>query len=60
MKSIIQQNKLNIIFLVETDTDAVNSETDYKIEGFKTVVQNKKDQTTPTRIVCLIDETLSN
>ena len=60
LKSIIQLNKLNIIFLVETDTSAVNSESDYKIEGFRTIIQNKKEQTAPTRIVGLIDETLSN
>ena len=59
LKNIIKQNKLNIIFLVETDTNAVNKESDFKIEGFKTVVQNKKDDSTPTRIVCLIDERLS-
>ena len=60
LKSIIQLNKLNIIFLVETDTSAVNSESDYKIEGFRTIIQNKKEQMAPTRIVGLIDETLTN
>ena len=60
LKSIIQQNKLNIVFLVETDTNAVNNETDFKIRGFKTVIQNKKEDKQQTRIICLIDESISN
>ena len=59
LKNILKQNELNIIFLVETDTKAVNKEADFKIEGFKTVVQNKKDDSAPTRIICLISESLS-
>ena len=36
VKSLIRINALNVIFLVEIDTNAVNVETDYKIQGFKT------------------------
>ena len=39
-----------MIFLVETDTNAINAESDFKIQGFKTVLQNKKNETDLTRI----------
>ena len=57
---IVSVNSIDIIFLVETDTESVNEEKDYKIQGFKTLVQNKKSSTTPTRIICLISEKLRN
>ena len=60
LKEIIAQNKINIIYLVETDTTSIVSEADFKIPGFKTIVQKKKDSPTITRIVCLVDEKLSN
>ena len=60
LKQMISAHSLNIIFLVETDTCAVNEENDYRIPGFKTLVQNKKETTTPTRIICLVDECMKN
>jgi len=60
LRSLIRTNKLNVIFLVETDTNAVNEESDYQIEGFKTLVQNKKEASDLTRIICLIDNGLAD
>ena len=60
LREMIKKSSVNIIFLVETDTVAVNDESDYKIQGFKTLVQTKKNNTLPTRIICLIDEDLVN
>ena len=59
LKQMTRTNSLNIIFLVETDTNAVNTENDYQIQGFKTLVQNKKIDT-PTRIICLVDEKMKD
>ena len=56
LKEMIKTKNLNIIFLVETDTTSVNSENDYKVPGFKTIVQNKKKESDVTRVVCLLDE----
>ena len=47
-------------FLVKTDTHAINSELDYQIQGYKTVIQTKKNTALPTRIICLIDEEMSH
>ena len=59
LKSLIRANTLNVIFLVETDTNAVNVESDFKISGFKTIIQNKEKTNDPTRVVCLIDEKMA-
>ena len=58
--SIITSNSIDVVFLVETDTVSVNNETDYKIPGFKTVIQNKKSESHPTRIICLVNEDSAN
>ena len=60
LKDIITKQSSNIIFLVETDSNSINSDADYQIQGFKTIIQNKKDPSTPTRIICLVDEKLSH
>jgi hypothetical protein len=60
LMEIIKDNSLDLVFLTETDTTAVNNENDYRITGFKTLVQNKKDTSSPTRIICLINERLKN
>jgi hypothetical protein len=60
LKSIIKSNSLDVIFLVETDTNSVNSETDYKILGFRTLIQMKESSNDLTRVVCLIDEKMSH
>lgn len=46
LKSIIKTNNLGVIFLVETDSNSVNNETDYKLPGFKTIVQKKNKKPT--------------
>ena len=56
LSDMITKNKLNVVFLVETDTSAINTETDFRIAGFKTIIQNKRDISKPTRIVCLTDD----
>lgn len=60
LMEIIKENSLDIVFLTETDTSSVNNENDYLIAGFKTLVQNKKETSSPTRIICLINERLKN
>ena len=60
LKDIVKSNALNIIFLTETDTNAVNTDKDFKIPGFKTIVQLKKNESLPTRIIGLIDESMAS
>ena len=44
MTEMINKEEINIMFLVETDTNAINKEEDYKIEGFKTVLPLKSGE----------------
>ena len=60
LKDIIKTNNLDVIFLVETDTTSVSVENDYKLPGLKTLIQNKENPTDLTRIVCLINEKMSD
>ena len=60
LEDIVKLNALNIIFLTETDTNAVNTDKDFKIPGFKTIVQLKKNESLPTRIIRLIDESMAS
>ena len=39
LKDMLNSEKLNIMFLVETDTKLPNGKSDYKIEGYATVLQ---------------------
>ena len=54
--NLIEEQKLDILTLVETDTLNLNSESDYIIKGFKTILPTKKDNTQKTRLIMLISE----
>ena len=56
---IIKVNDISVIFLVETDTVAINTETDFTIDGFKTIIQNKTNITDVTRIIGLVRNDLA-
>ena len=47
LTNIIKINQINMIFLVETDTSAINNENDYSIQGFKTIIQKKEQNPIP-------------
>ena len=58
MTEIMKTNQINLMFLVETDTMMVQTEEDYYIKGYKTIVQKKdpkEKSKSPTRIICLVD-----
>jgi hypothetical protein len=39
LKNILKSEKVNIMFLVETDLTMLNGKEDYKIEGYETILQ---------------------
>jgi hypothetical protein len=41
LREIIRVGSLDLVFLTETDTTAVNNENDYVLSGFKTIIQKK-------------------
>ena len=59
LTDIIKVNDLSVVFLVETDSVAINAETDFTISGFKTIIQNKTNITDATRIIGLVRNDLA-
>jgi hypothetical protein len=53
---MLNSEKLNIMFLVETDTKLPNGKSDYKIEGYATVLQKTNQSTDKIRIIGLVEE----
>ena len=47
---------MSIMFLVETDTKAINKSEDYKIKGYKTVIPKKEGEAGQIRIMGLVEE----
>jgi hypothetical protein len=56
MKDMLNSEKMNIMFLVETDTKLPNGKSDYKIEGYATVLQKTNQSTDKIRIIGLVEE----
>ena len=56
IEEMLREHQLDILFLVETDTNMIMSEKDYKLKGYKTIFQNKKEGTEKTRIIALCKE----
>ena len=57
---LLNSQKLNILFLVETDTIVIQEEKDYKIKGYRTFFPLRGKDDLKTRIICLVDENLDN
>ena len=53
IKHLLQEEKIDVIFLTETDV-LLQSDNEYQIEGFKTVLPIKSNHEDKTRIICLI------
>ena len=58
--NLLTTEKLDIFFLVETDTNMIHSENDYKIKGYKTVFPLKDGNNLKTRMICLTNESNDN
>ena len=53
-KGNVKNENIDIIFLTETDTNSLQKEDGYKIQGYKTVFQERKSDNSKLRIVCLL------
>jgi hypothetical protein len=60
LKSILKTEKVNIMFLVETDLTMLNGKEDYKIEGYETILQKTDQNTEKIRIIGLVEEEMRN
>ena len=57
---MLNSQKADVLFLVETDTNSIVDEKDFKLTGFKTVFPLKDVTNQKTRIVALISEKIEN
>ena len=53
IKNLITEQKLDILILVETDTNMISTEKDYVLAGFKTWLPQRKETTDKTRLIML-------
>ena len=60
LKNILKTEKVNIMFLVETDLTMLNGKEDYKIEGYETILQKRDQNTEKIRIIGLVEEEMRN
>ena len=51
--NLIQDQKLDVLILVETDAKMISNDKDYMIPGFKTWIPIRKDDSDKTRIIML-------
>ena len=58
LKEMLRREKIDIMFLVETDTEMIREEKDYKIEGFRTTLPKRRETENKIRIIGLISEGL--
>ena len=56
LADILITEKVDIIFLTETDKRMLINEECYRISGYKTILPHKKENSELVRIVCLIKE----
>ena len=59
LKNILETEKINIMFLVETDVILLNGKEDYKLEGFSTVITNQDSADEKIRVLGLVHEDLA-
>ena len=60
MKHILKTEDIDIMFITETDTKYIEKESDYKIEGYKTVLPLVNGNNALIRIICLLIDEVCN
>ena len=51
IRNLLQFEKIDVIFSNETDTTFIQTESDYRISGYKTVIQKLSDTNNKVRII---------
>jgi len=51
LKNMLNSEKLDIMFLVETDTKMIKGKDNYKIDGYETIIQKTDTNTEKIRII---------
>ena len=60
LKNLIESEKIDIMFVTETDTKLLKTEDDYKIKGRYTVIPEMKNTKEQVRIICIVEESMKD
>ena len=60
LKDMLKSECIDIVFLMETDNKNLEKESDFQVEGYKTVFHKRKDHTTMLRMMCLISKEVAD
>ena len=58
LTSMLKKEKIQICFLLETDTKFVTSK-NFRIEGYQTIIPKLETSSSKVRIICLVQEEIS-
>ena len=58
LKNLLETKDIDVMFLTETDLNNLETESDYIIQGYKTILPMKKDKKDKVRILCLTKDVL--
>ena len=57
---LLDKEKIDILFLTETDTSKIESENDYVMNGYKTILPLRDDRSDKIIIMLLIKESIAS
>ena len=60
IKNLLVEEKIDIMFLTETDSFAINKESDYLIKGYQTILPKTSGHNSKIRIITLIKNEMMN
>ena len=53
LKNMLNDEKIDIMFVTETDTKTLENEKSYQVEGYNTIFPQRKNADSKVRIICL-------
>ena len=60
LTQLLDKENIDILFLIETDTSKIESENDYVLNGYKTILPLRNDKSEKIRIMLLIKESIAS
>ena len=58
IRNLIENENIDVLFLKETDSNQLQTESDFTITGFITIFQKREDNCEKVRLICLVKESL--
>ena len=58
IRNLIENENIDVLFLNETDSNQLQTESDFTITGVNTIFQKREDNCEKVRLICLVKESL--